>query len=153
MINFMLRCARTGHAVSWIDLHRGPGSAPDAAERPPLGKRSHERFEEHLDGCDDILKGLRCVGLLGLPDEPLPLNLLGLVIHERRIEGRGLDGNRRISVLERFFDGLGQHLPLEVKRAGQHPDVAKVLHPAVQDTELHHGMELFGDDARMRQCS
>ena len=38
-----------------------PGSAPDAAKRPSLGKRDHERFEEHLDGCDDILKGLWCV--------------------------------------------------------------------------------------------
>ncbi len=40
-----------------------------------FGQRGYERFEEDLDGCDDILKGLRRVGQLGLPDEPLPLNL------------------------------------------------------------------------------
>jgi hypothetical protein len=72
------------------------------AERLSLGKRSDERFGEHLDGCDDILKGLPRVGKLGLPDESPPVNLLDPVLYERRIEDRGRDGDRRISVLERF---------------------------------------------------
>jgi hypothetical protein len=50
-----------------------------------------------------------------------------------------------VSVFERLFDRLGQHLPPEVEFTGQHPDVVKNHHSAVQDTELHHGMELFGD--------
>ncbi len=134
------RCQISSINATVRERSRCCGTSTPRQEKP-------REVQGHLDGCDDILKGHRCVGQLGLPDEPLPLNLLGLVIHKRWIEDRGLDGNRRISVLECFFDGLGQHLPLEVKRAGQHPVVVKVLHPAVQDAELHHGMELFGDGA------
>ena len=45
------------------------------------------------------------------------------------------------------FSTASARSPPEVKGAGQHPDVVEVLHPAVQDAELYHGMELFGDGA------
>ena len=78
-----------------------------------FNQRGYERFEEDLDGCDDILKGLRRIGQLGLLDEPPPLNLLVRVLHERRIEDHRGEWDRRVSVLERFLNCLGQYLPLK----------------------------------------
>jgi hypothetical protein len=68
-----------------------PGS-PYAAGSPPLGKIDHERLQEYLDSCDDILKALRRIGQLGLPDESLPLNLLGLSFTNEESKTVGLMG-------------------------------------------------------------
>lgn len=40
-------------------------------------------------------------------------------------------------------NGLAQRSPVEIKTACQQPDIEKVLHPAVQLAQLHHGLKFL----------
>lgn len=88
---------------------------------------------------------LRCIGQVGLADETLPLNIFVPILAERRIEDRGIHVYRRVSLLKCLFNRFGKYFAFEIERTGQYPDVAEILHSAVQNTELDHGLELFGD--------
>lgn len=48
---------------------------------------------------------------------------------------------------EGFQDGRCQHSAIEIKLPRQEPDVEEILHAAVQDAQLDHGLELLGDHA------
>ena len=99
----------------------------------------------HLYSCNGLREGLGRVVQLGLFHKRLPLDFLHSVISERILKDCGFNRDFRLSILECFPDGSGQNLALIIKLFGEQPDVVEVLHPAVQNSELHHGLELFCD--------
>ena len=54
--------------------------------------------------------------------------------------------------LESGPDRLGQGRPIEGKLLGHDPDVKEVLHPAVGDAKLDHGLILLRDDRLSGIC-
>ena len=83
----------------------------------------------------------------------LPLLLLAVILRELRGQSHGQVGrDERAPSCERRADRLTKERALEFELPGQHPQIEKVLHAAVDDTQHDHRLELFGHNGFSRVC-
>jgi len=55
------------------------------------------------------------------------------------------------AALESCADGAAEQIAIGREAAREHGDIVEVLHAAVGHSELHHGLELLGDDGLTRR--
>jgi hypothetical protein len=61
-------------------------------------------------------------------------------------ERHAADGQLRSASVEGCSDRLAQYFAFEREGAGQRFEIIEVLHAAIGDAQLDHGLELFRDD-------
>ena len=101
------------------------GRGPVSVEYSPLDNRGCESFEKKFHSGNDCFERLWCLDQLDLLDETLPLSIFVPIFAGRRVEGRGIHVDRRVSVLKFPFNRLGKYLAFEIEHAWQYPDVLR----------------------------
>ncbi len=126
----------------------GRASGPGAGWGPGAGRviRRHDGCEEVGEVCREGVEGFGTLGQAAFSAEGDPLFLFVGEVRRGGGEDRGKRRQFGAAMAEGCGDGLAQFVAGEGEGAGEDPDVVKVFHAAVEESELDHGFNFFGDE-------